>query len=211
MQCCCRKITAHRPKNGQKLPKTLEETLEKRSRNAQETLEVSASASSQCTQPKMMVVWPTRNRLGRGASPSLGVPARHAKSEKAKGNPLGARRRGLHRAASLHGACSPPATEPGGKGAGGSMPLDQRHRAGNGRGDIRVRPKYPAADPLDETQPVVWTAGFYGGMPIDGVVLGRHRGYVSRVRNAGCWGDFHVGPLQTLQSTLTSWLTMHRK
>jgi hypothetical protein len=31
MQCFCRKITAHMPKNGQK---TLEETLEKRSRNA---------------------------------------------------------------------------------------------------------------------------------------------------------------------------------
>jgi hypothetical protein len=29
MQCFCRKITAHMPKNGQK---TLEETLEKRSR-----------------------------------------------------------------------------------------------------------------------------------------------------------------------------------
>ena len=48
----------------QKRPKTLEETLEKRSKNARETLEVPASAPSRCTQPKMMVVWPTRDGLG---------------------------------------------------------------------------------------------------------------------------------------------------
>jgi hypothetical protein len=34
MQCFCRKITAHRPKNGQKRSKNARETLEKRSRNA---------------------------------------------------------------------------------------------------------------------------------------------------------------------------------
>jgi hypothetical protein len=36
IQCCCRKITAHRPKNGQKKngQKTLEETFEERSSNA---------------------------------------------------------------------------------------------------------------------------------------------------------------------------------
>jgi hypothetical protein len=79
MQCCCRKITAHMPENGQKCSKNARETLEKRPRNARETLEVSASAPSRCTQPTMMVVWPTRNGLGRGASPSLGVPARRAK------------------------------------------------------------------------------------------------------------------------------------
>jgi hypothetical protein len=39
MQCFCKKITAHRPKNGKKtLEETLEETLKKRSRNARETL-----------------------------------------------------------------------------------------------------------------------------------------------------------------------------
>jgi hypothetical protein len=70
MQCCCRKITAHMPKNNQK---TLEETLEKRSRNARGTLLVLANAPSRCTQPTMVVVWQTRDGLGRGASPSLGV------------------------------------------------------------------------------------------------------------------------------------------
>jgi hypothetical protein len=72
---------------AQKQPKTLEGTLEKRSRNARETLLVSASAPSRCTQPTMMVVWPTRYGLGRGVSPSLGFAFWHCQAcQKAKGN-----------------------------------------------------------------------------------------------------------------------------
>jgi hypothetical protein len=43
---------------------------------------VSASAPSRCTQPTMVVVWQTRDGLERVASPSLGVPARRAKTQK---------------------------------------------------------------------------------------------------------------------------------
>ena len=67
------------PKNGQK---TLEETLEKHSSNARETLEVSASSLSRCNQPRMIVMWSAREGLGRGARPSLDVPARCAKKVK---------------------------------------------------------------------------------------------------------------------------------
>ena len=80
MQCCCKKITAHMPKNGQK---TLEETLEKRSRNARGIGQRSVSMYSTNNDGGVA----NSQRVGEGASLSLGVPARRAKTcQKAKGN-----------------------------------------------------------------------------------------------------------------------------
>jgi hypothetical protein len=78
MQCCCRQITAHRPKNGQKRSRNARETLEKRSRNA---LGIGQrSVSMHFTNIDDGVA--SSQQVGEGASPSLGVPARRAKRQK---------------------------------------------------------------------------------------------------------------------------------
>jgi hypothetical protein len=75
MQCFCRNITAHMPKNG---PKMLEETLEKRSRNALGIGQRSVLMHSTNNDGGVA----NSQRVGEGASPSLGVPAKRAKTQK---------------------------------------------------------------------------------------------------------------------------------